>query len=132
VSGRKHREPTSDVLFVESEGFTCNPDERVENRAPSNLIVVERVVEMARTDWVLGQDQRAIIRVPDRERLISDELCKAVRAPSLLGRCDHGNVSGIEGHNISYLVDEICAIVQAAIPGNHRAGGGNMRLRLAT
>ena len=78
MHGRKHREPTGDVFFVESEGFTRKANERIENRAPSDLIVVERVVKMARADGVFGQDQRAVARVPDGERPISDEFGKAI------------------------------------------------------
>ena len=65
MHGRKHREPTCDIFFVESEGFTRKQNERIENRAPSNLMVIESIVKMARADGVFGQDQRALARVPN-------------------------------------------------------------------
>ena len=133
IHGRKHREPTGDVFFVESEGFTRKANERIEDRAPSNLIVVERVVKMTRADGVFGQDQRAVAGVPDGERPVSDEPCKAVGgAPSFVGRSDDGNVSGIKGQNIPQLLDELSTIVQAAVPSDYGSRRRNMRLLLAT
>ena len=54
---RKHGKPTGDVFFVEGEGLARKPDEWIENRAPANLIAVERVVKMASTDRVFRPDQ---------------------------------------------------------------------------
>ena len=50
---------------------------------------------MARADGVFGQDQRAVARVPDGERPISDEFGKAIGAPLFEGHCDDGHVRGI-------------------------------------
>ena len=57
MHGRKHREPAGDVLFVECEGFASKPDEWIEDCAPGDLIFVERIVEMARTDGIFDQEQ---------------------------------------------------------------------------
>jgi hypothetical protein len=35
VCGGKHRKPTGDVFFVESEGFSRKPDEWIQNGAPA-------------------------------------------------------------------------------------------------
>ena len=59
VSGGEEREPASDVLFAECEGLSGKKNERIEDRAPRDLVVVERVVEMARADGVFSENQRA-------------------------------------------------------------------------
>src|SRR6266481_9103287 len=84
---------------------------------------------MAGADGVFGEDQRAVVGVPDRDRPIPDELGKAIGTPLFVGRRDDGNVGGIKSQNISQSADKLGATVQAAIPGNYRAGLGNMRLR---
>ena len=134
VRGGENRycEPAGDVLFADFERFSCEQNERIENRAPSNLIVVERVVEMARADGVLGQDQRAIARVPDGERPISDEFGKAIGAPLFEGYCNDGHVRGSIGQGIAQFADELSTIVQAAVPGDHGSGRRNVWLLLAT
>jgi hypothetical protein len=132
VHGRKHREPTGDVFFVESEGFTRKPDEWIENRAPSNLLVVEKVVKMARANGVFGEQHRALARIPDGQCPIPDQFSQAVRAPLFIRRGDNGNVRGIDGQGVAQLPDEVSAIVQAAVPGDDGAGRRNMWLLLAT
>ncbi len=81
MHGRKHREPASDILFVESEGLARKPDEWVEDGAPSDLVFVDGVVEMACADGVFGQDQRAVVRVPDGESPVADEFGKTIGTP---------------------------------------------------
>src|SRR2546430_285645 len=94
MQGRKHGEPASNVLFADRESFSGKPDEWIEDGAPRDLVVVERVVEMMRADWVLGQEQRAVDRIPNGKCPIADEFGKAVGAPLFVGRCDDGNVGG--------------------------------------
>src|SRR5580704_15410720 len=86
---------------------------------------------MARADGVLRQDQRAATRVPDGERPVSDELRKALDAPSFVSRSDHSNVGGIKGQNSSQLTDEFGTIIQTAVPSDHGSGRRNMWLRFA-
>jgi hypothetical protein len=119
-----------DIFFAESEDFIRKPDERIENRAPSNLIVVERVVKMARADGVFGQDQRAVAKVPDGKRPISDEFGEAIGAPLFEGHCDDRDVRGTIGQGIAQIGDELSTIVQAAVPSDHGSGRRNMRLLL--
>ena len=59
MRGGEEREPAGDVLFAECEGFAREQDERIEDGAPGDLVVVERIVEMARADGVFGEDQGA-------------------------------------------------------------------------
>src|ERR1700722_5349667 len=131
MRGRKHREPNGDVFFVEREGFTCKAAKRIENRTPSNPIVVERVVKMARADGVFGQDQRPVAGVPDGERPISDEFGKAIGAPLFEGHCYDGHVRGAIGQGIAQFADELSTIIQAAIPSDDSARRTNTWLLLA-
>src|SRR5258708_39787941 len=87
---------------------------------------------MACTDGVFGQDQRAVVWVPDRDRPIPDELGKASGIPLFVGRRDDGNVGGIKSQDISQAADKFGAVVQAAIPSNYRARRGNMRLQFTS
>ena len=87
---------------------------------------------MAGADGVFGQDQRAVARVPDGERPISDEFGKAIGAPLFEGHCDDGHVRGTIGQGIAQFADELSTIVQAAVPSDHSSGRRNMRLLLAT
>ncbi len=57
MCGREHRQPASDVLLVECEGFARKQNEWIKDGAPGDLVVFERIVEMARTDGIFGQDQ---------------------------------------------------------------------------
>ena len=50
MCGRKHGEPASNVLFANRESLSGKPDERIEDGAPRDLMVVERVEEMMRAD----------------------------------------------------------------------------------
>ncbi len=92
----RYREPASDVLFADRKGFFGKPNKRIEDGAPSDPLIVERVVEMVGADRVFGEDQRALDGIPDGD------------------------------------ANEPGAIVQAAVPGDYRAGRGNMRLRFTT
>src|SRR5580658_7692992 len=87
---------------------------------------------MACADGVFGQDQRAVARVPDGERPISDEFGKATGAPPFGGHCDDGHVRGISDQGIAQFADELSTIVQAAVPSDYGSGRRNIRLLLAT
>ncbi len=65
MCGGEMSEPAGDVLGTDHKGFSRKPDEWVEDGAPGDLVVVERVVEMARADGVFREDERAVVRVPD-------------------------------------------------------------------
>ena len=72
MSGREEREPAGDVFFAEREGFAGEENERVEDGAPGDLVVVDRIVEMARADGVFARiselDWRPRSRAPSRQR----------------------------------------------------------------
>src|SRR6266851_1835267 len=87
---------------------------------------------MAGADGVFGEDQRAVVGVPDRDRPIPDKLGEGIGAPLFVGRRDDGKVGGIKSQNISQAADKLGAVVQAAIPGNDRARRGNLRLRFTS
>src|SRR5882762_1472733 len=131
MSGGKEREPAGDVLFAESKSFSGEEDERIEDGAPSDLLAVEGVVEMARADGVLGKDQRARVRIPERESPVTNEHGEAIAAPVFISRRDDGDVRGGSGHNVAQMPDQIGAVVQAAVPGEDGAGCGDVRLRFA-
>jgi len=52
--GKMSREPAGDVLFAERESCSRKLNERIEDGAPRDLVFVDRVVQMARADEVLG------------------------------------------------------------------------------
>ncbi len=54
VCNRKMREPAGDVLFANFKRSSCKQHQRIKDGAPSDLAVVERVVEMVRSDGVFG------------------------------------------------------------------------------
>src|ERR1700730_16954635 len=86
---------------------------------------------MARADGVFSEHERTVAGVPDGEGPIADELGEAVGAPLVVRCCDDGHVRGTRSYRISQLTNQVDAIVQPTIPGDHSAGGGNMRLRFA-
>ena len=88
MSGGEEREPAGDVLFVERERLAGEENERIEDGAPGDLVIVDRIVEMARADGIFGEDQRARLGVPDRESPVADELGEAIGAPVFVGGGD--------------------------------------------
>ncbi len=128
MHSRKHSEPASDVFFTDGEGFACKQHEWIEDGAPGDLIFVDRVVEVACADRVFGQEQRAVVGAPNRERPISDELGKAASAPLFVSRRDNGNVRGADSQGVSQFADQLGSVVQATIPGDHDAGRRDVRL----
>ena len=51
---RKQGKPPCDVLFIQYARAARKKNQWIENRAPGNLILLDRIVEMAGTDKVLG------------------------------------------------------------------------------
>src|SRR5260370_18797985 len=113
MSGGKEREPAGDVLFAEREGLSGKQDERIKNGAPRDLILIERVVQMARADRVFREDQRARVCIPDGKSPITNELAKAIRPPVLVSRCYDGHVRGANGQDIRQPTDKLRSVVEA-------------------
>src|SRR5229473_5197876 len=120
MRSRKHREPASNVFFVECEGFSSKPDKWIKDGAPGDLFVVKRVVELVRADGVFRQEQRAVDRVPDGERPIPNEFGEAIGAPLFVGRRDDGNVRGRDRESVAQLANKVRATVQSAVPSDYR------------
>ena len=57
MSGGEEREPAGDVFFAERERLSGKQNEGIKDGAPGDLVVVDRIVEMARADGIFGQDQ---------------------------------------------------------------------------
>src|SRR5690349_13574677 len=70
MHSREVREPAGDILFADGEGSSGKPDKRIEEGTPRDLVVVERIIKMARADWIFGENQRGFIGVPDGDRPI--------------------------------------------------------------
>src|SRR6266481_7318604 len=132
MSGGEEREPAGDVLFAEREGFSREEDEGIEDGAPRDVLVVERIVEMACADGVFGKYQGASVWVPDRESPVANQHGEAIAAPVFVSAGDDGSVCGAHSDDVSHLADELGAVVQAAVPGEDGAGCGDVRLRFAT
>src|SRR6266478_7324730 len=94
MGGRKKREPAGDVFFAERECFSCEQYKWIEDGAPGDLAVVERVVEMARADGVFGEDQRARARLPEGESPVANEHRQAIAAPVSVSRRDDLDIRG--------------------------------------
>ena len=122
MSGGEEREPASDVLFAERKGLSREQHERIEDGAPGDLVFVERVVEMACTDGVFGEDQRAALWVPDGKSPITYELGETISSPFLVRRSDDRDVRGTNRKDLFQLADQFRAVVQAAIPSDNGAG----------
>ena len=131
MSGREEREPAGDVLFAEREGLSGEENERIENGAPGDLVIVERIVEMARADGIFGQDQRARVRIPDRESPVADQLAKQSLPQYSYAAATIATSVESSGHKFTQLTNKIGAIVQAAVPGEDGARRGDVRLRFA-
>jgi hypothetical protein len=99
---------------------------------PCDLVSVERIVEMTRTDSVFGQEQRTIARVPDRERPIPDHFGEAVSTPFFVSGCDDDGVCGTGGQRTTQFSDQLRAVVQTAVPSDDSARRGDVRLRFET
>src|SRR5437762_2615570 len=92
MRGGEEREPPGNVLVAEGKGFPGKQDEWIKNGAPCDLILVERVVQMARADRIFREDQRTRVYIPDRKCPVTDELGEAVGTPLFVGRRDDRNV----------------------------------------
>ena len=57
MSGWEERKPPGDVLFAKRKLFLSEQDEWIENGAPGDVVTVERVIEMACSDGVFGEDE---------------------------------------------------------------------------
>jgi len=57
VSGGEVGEPAGDVLFAKCEALAAEKNECIEDRAPGHLVFVERIVKMARADWIFGKNE---------------------------------------------------------------------------
>src|SRR6266480_2730613 len=122
MSSGKEREPAGDVLFAEREGSSGKQDEWIKNGAPCNLILIERVVQMARADRVFREDQRARACIPDGKSPITNELAKTILAPVFVGDRDDLNIRRANRQNVAQPSYQIRAVVQTAIPGEDGAG----------
>src|SRR5258706_9430264 len=76
------------LFFLERKGFSGEQDQWIEDGAPADLVIVERIVKMARPDGVLRKDQRAVLWIPDGKSPISEELRKAVSSPPFVSSRD--------------------------------------------
>src|SRR5260370_26552210 len=106
MSGGKEREPTGDVLFAEREGLSGKQDEWIKNGAPRDLILIERVVQMARADGIFGEGQRAGVRFPEGEGPVTNEHGEAIATPVFVSRRDDLNIRGGDGHNFAQTSDQ--------------------------
>src|SRR6267378_8048140 len=97
----EERKPAGNVLFAERECLSCEQNEWIKDGAPGDLILIERIVQMAHADRVLGQDDRARIFIPDGKSPITNELAKTICAPFFVGGRDDGYVRGANGEDIS-------------------------------
>src|ERR1700722_8010904 len=88
----KVREPAGNILFIEREGCFREPDQRIEDSAPSDFVVVERVEQMTRADRIFGQDQQATDGIPDGKCPIANKFGEATDAPFFVGYRSDGNV----------------------------------------
>src|SRR6266404_230284 len=86
---------------------------------------------MPRADRIFSQDQQPIAWIPDGKSPVSNEPCKAFSSPLFVGRSNDRNIRRTDVQNIMQLADEVCAVVQAAIPGDGSAGWSYMWLRFA-
>ena len=50
-------EPSGDVLFADIKSVSRKSDQRIQDGAPSNLVPVEPVIQMARADGIFGEKQ---------------------------------------------------------------------------
>src|SRR5947208_1512908 len=93
MSCRIHREPAGDILSVKIESFAREPNEWIEDGAPSDLIPAYMIVEMASPDRIFSQEQAAVVRVPDGKRPLTNEFRETFIAPSFKCRRDNLNIS---------------------------------------
>src|SRR5205085_6046828 len=99
--GRRVGQPAGDVFFVQREILSCKTDDRIKNRAPGNLSVVEPVVEMLGADGIFGEEQRARTRSPDRNGPVAHEFSETILAPSVVSGGDNSNVGRVGAHKIA-------------------------------
>src|SRR5467141_1163542 len=102
MSRGEERKPTGDVLFRERESFSSEQNERIEDGAPGDLVVVKRIVEMARANGVFGQDQGASVGIPDGESPVANEHGEAI-APTFAGGCYDLDIRRANRHNVAQL-----------------------------
>jgi hypothetical protein len=82
------------------------------------LVFVDRIVEMACTDEVLGQNQRVSSPIPNGDGPVTDQLCKGISSPALVCICNNREISRTRLRLMAQQPDEVLAIVESAVPGD--------------
>src|SRR5579862_3489821 len=128
----KKSEPTRDVFLCEREGMTCEHDQRIQNRAPRDTVLLDPVIKVSSSDKVLGQREGAICWLPQREGPVAEQFCKRIGTPLRIGRGSDIQVGG-RGRNFSVqLPNQFLPIVQSSIPSENCPGGGYVRLHFVS
>src|SRR3984893_2273514 len=130
MCGREEGEPARKILRVEAEGAIRKQYERVEDRAPADLIFAERIVEMARANRVFDERERSIVGIPEGRGPIAHEPGKGPWPPPFVRRSHNRHVGRKSGERAVQITNEFRAVVEAAIPYQQRAGRKRKGLRL--
>lgn len=117
LSGRD--QPSGNVFFFERETLSGKQNQWIENSAPGDLFLIERVIKTARSDRIFCKNDRPAYRFPDGQGPIADQLGKAFRSPRFICRRDDCQVCRVGSHRLSQFSDEIFSVVQPSFPANH-------------
>src|SRR5579864_7430829 len=109
VSRRKGRQPSGDIFFLKRESLSGKQDERIEDGAPGDMVLVQRIIKRVRPDGVFREDQRPVPWIPDGKCPISEELRKAASSPPFVRCGNDGKVGRSNAEDISQLADELRA-----------------------
>src|ERR1700677_1734483 len=105
MGGGKGRKPSGNVLLNKRESFVGEDNEWIEEGAPGDLVIGDRIVEMARSDGIFCEDQGVDLRIPNGESPVADEIGETIPSPLLVGRGDDGYIRRINRRNICQPAD---------------------------
>src|SRR5437867_568982 len=112
MRGRKHdSEPRGDILLANLESFAPIQDKRIEDRAPREMILVNRVKKKASTDRIFGKQHSLFARIPNGQRPIPNELGEALLAPLFISRRDNSHIGRESCQRVLQLANQLFAIV---------------------
>src|ERR1700722_18312166 len=126
----KKSEPSSEILFIESQSCSGKLDERFKQRAPGDPGLGERVVKRAYANGIFGHDERAVARVPEGQSPIPHEPRKRIRALRVVRRRDDAQVGAMVFRGVRECSSELLPIIETSIKCQDRARRKNLRLAL--
>src|SRR5215472_2553687 len=87
-------EPAGYVFFANLKSLAGKQNERVEDRAPGDLFLVEHEIKVLGSEGISGEQESAVMWIADRQRPVANELGEAIMSPVFESCRNNGDVRG--------------------------------------